>query len=169
MPKKPSKGTTSATKHKLPLPKGHPQVKAKPKKRKPVKRVLCQWCEKRVPVDGIHSCYDAKQLREMTEREKVWADRQMLKDVPPRAIPCGEDLYAPAKVTPHGDGSQDVESPHIRVTRISLPPDTSSYPCDWRIIGGGVAVLSYVDDAIRATRKYVGARLSRLAQWVTPK
>jgi len=165
MPKKPSKVTT--TRHKLPLPANHP-LKAKPKKRKPVKRDLFDL--------------DARDLA-YAKKHKLGIYAPPTIDVPARAIPCGED-------TPMGAGCecgltsayQKAEpctmwhiSPETikrfgtepRITRTDeqipqTPPDTSSYPWPlkfaWRVDGW----------MVRA-RVWLAERLLDASEWVTPK
>lgn len=43
------------------------------------KRIWCDWCEQDVPVDAIHSCYDAKAVREAQARERERDDKTTTK------------------------------------------------------------------------------------------
>lgn len=127
------KPVTDATKAKLP---------------KPRKRKQCPRCEKMILVDvpDIHTCYDAKALREELLREVGTVPAPDF-----RVVPC---MDWPADSLPSGD-------PTYTFTPSYIPPNTESYP--WP-----VRVLNWLDNAQFWTRQRVANALRRMAARIAP-
>lgn len=146
--RKPRTVVTDATKAKLPKPtRKRPPLSApkvalegpRPRKRREMpKRVQCPRCEKLVPSGphDIHTCYDAKALREAEAR----------------AIPCGEDVPPVIAVDWPWGGT---------ITRAgwSQPfPSPIAEQNPWP-----VRVLNWLDEAPTKARRRIAAWLRALA------
>ena len=121
--------TTDATKAKLP---------------KPRKRKQCPRCEKMILVDvpDIHTCYDAKALREEQLREAGTVPAPDFRVVP---IPC---MDWPADSLPSGEAHY-------------IPPDAAPFPWPFRL-------RTWADNALFWTRQLLANGLRRIAAMVAP-
>lgn len=171
--------TTEASKAKLPTPRQ--KRKAKPRetwaegyakweaKAGRIPRVRCPFCEKVVPAGphDIHTCYDAKALREFPASPIAGQPIDGIGSQPApevRAIPCGEDHHALCMASCAERGGEcpcRTPIPILYGDDILLPPDTSAYP--W-----GLRFAWWLDGVPTRVRRWLAKRLTRLAEWVTP-
>lgn len=186
-PKKP-RITTEATKAKLPKPKRKRPPRSAPKvapretwadgyakwaaKAERAKRVQCPRCEKLVlagPHD-IHTCYDAKALREAGLTPSPIAGQPLdgVGSAPApdfRAIPCGEDVKFTTTAQTWTNATWVLGRAHFPPAAVSqspiIPPVTEPYP--WP-----VRVLNWLDDAPAKARRTIAAWLRALAGKVEP-
>jgi len=144
------------------------------------KRVQCPRCEKLVlggPHD-IHTCYDAKALRELPTSPIAGQPLDGIGTIPAPeapALPYGEDVmsewigYGPGNPCPNVDCNvcyPPTIPPHFEreiAKRVAeaLPPDTSAYP--W-----GLKAARWLDGVPTRVRRWLAARLRWLAGKVMP-
>lgn len=172
--------TTEASKSKLPAPtrkrkatpretwaEGYAKWEAKRQ------RVQCPRCEKWVPdhPHDIHTCYDAKALRELPASPIAGQPLDGIGSAPldvPRAIPCGEDRFPMGELDPRLTAMNIAARKRLeRHQRIRLalaahlPPDTSAYP--W-----GLKFAWWLDGVPTRVRRWLAVRLRWLAGKVEP-
>lgn len=178
--KKPLKVTTSATKAKLPLPKGHPQ-RFKIGKRKPMtiripfmgkrgmRYVTCRLSE----AHRVHESltFTGKARATDAELAEGHRTRHYVKYTPldltrygiPTPLPKRDEAWVDgyeAWAAKRAELVADIASPtpsHLQPP----PPDTSAYP--WPL-----KALWNVDTAINNARTRLSGWLTRCAQWVAP-